>query len=844
MGDVVALKSTVPPAITAKQETAVLASTGLSEMEARRQLDSLGPNEIPGGKVSSGLIAILLNTLREPMFLLLLAAAVIYAFVGSAGEAAIIGIFALITIGLVIFQRRRGDKALAALANLAAPMARVIRDSTTRLIPATEVVPGDWLSLSEGERVSADAILRISDGLVADESIVTGESVPVRKAPATVDANRATLLAGSFIVSGHGLAEVTATGAKSHIGGIGASLASIAKDDTVTQRRIAGLVRIFGVLAIVLSGLLVALQVASGTDWTAAALSGIALAMALLPEEFPVVLVIFLTLGAMRMSRIHVLVRRSAAIETLGATTVLCVDKTGTLTENRMSLAGVHAQGQTATENLPRHPVLAIARQATNAHSADPIDRAISSSASDVPAVFETVSFTPFSAKKPATVGVLKDTQSRFKVAMKGAPEFVLECCALSPQDHRALTAELSALAANGWRVLAVAESDPLNTRPDDAFQVPLRFCGFLLFEDPLRPSVRGAVAEATRAGVKVVMITGDYPATAQAIAAQAGIDGVSSVITGDDLNGWSDDELKRHLPAARVFARVRPEQKLRIVQAYAALGDIVAMTGDGVNDAPALKAAHIGIAIGPRGTDVAREASDIVLLQDDFGLIVRAVRQGRRIFDNLRKVMVYVTSIHVVIAGLAFTPILLGLPIILWPVHVAMTEMVIDPLCSLGFEGEPDEPDIMDRPPRPISDPVIGFRELAFGIVQGLVLLVGCLTVFRLALAQGLSEEAARTVTFVTLTTGNLLLILVNSAFGSVRGRVFSRGHLVFWLIAAATMLILVTLIAVPGLRALLKFELISASQFGLAVGIGTGIAAVLETAKVVARQFKRKSA
>lgn len=813
---------------------------GLSEEEAIKRLAFHGRNEIPGGYGSSGLWALILKTLHEPMFLLLIAAAALYAFIGSKGEAAIIALFALITIGLVIVQRRRGDRALAALSELAAPMARVFRDGKIQHIPASQVVPGDWLSLSEGERICADAFLKVSEGLVADESIVTGESIPVRKAVKPQDAKSADLLAGSFILNGHGLAEVTATGARSHIGAIGASLAAITKDETVTQRRIADLVKIFGILAAVMSSLLVVLHITQGLDGLSALLSGIALAMALLPEEFPVVLVIFLALGAMRMSQVHVLVRRSAAIETLGATTVLCVDKTGTLTENRMSLAGLHADGETKTEDFAEHLVMIVARQATHIHSSDPIDRAIIKSAEAH--ACDIVAFTPFSAQHPATVGVARDAQSRFTIAMKGAPEFVLKRCVLSEVEHASLTATLHQLASKGQRVLAVAEGGPYYQKPDDVFKMPLGFRGFLLFEDPLRPSVREAVNEARRAGIKVVMITGDYPATAQAIAVQAGINGTGSVITGDNLKRWSDDDLKINFAEARVFARVRPEQKLRIVQAYAARGDIVAMTGDGVNDAPALKAAHIGIAIGPRGTDVAREAADIVLLEEDFDLIVRAVRQGRRIFDNLRKVMIYVTSIHVVIAGLAFTPVLLGLPVLLWPVHVAMTEMIIDPLCSLGFEGEPDEPGIMDREPRRISEPVIGIKELALGVFQGVALLTGCLAFFWISIQDGVSEDAARTMTFVTLTTGNLLLVLVNSAFGSTGVRLLARAHKVYWLITATTMLVLIALIAIPALRTLVRFEVITVQQFMGSMGISIAIALLLEITKLMIRRVRLK--
>jgi Ca2+-transporting ATPase len=807
---------------------------GLTATEAAARLARHGPNELPRPP-RRGPWRILRSVLAEPMFLLLLVAAAIYLAVGDPAEGALLLCFALLSVGLVVVQEHRSERALEALRALGAPTARVLRDGVERRIPAREVVPGDVLLLGEGERIAADGLLRRADALEADESLLTGEALPVRKAPSLVIAPAAAAppggddqpwaWAGTLVIRGHGVMEVTATGAASAAGRIGASLAGITLEKTLLQRQVARLVRVFGAMAIAVSGLLVLVHGSLRGDWVEATLAGIALAMSMLPEEFPMALAVFMALGAWRLAQVNVLARRGAVIETLGAATLLAVDKTGTLTENRMRLreldvdsAALRLHGNERELPAAFHRLLEYAVLASKRQAFDPMDEAVGALGRDTLAATEHLHAEwPLSREYglspdlPAISRVWQAGDGRRMLAAKGAPEAIATLCRFDPPRRAALLARVERLAADGLRVLAVAsgEAQP-GTLPDDprAFDA-LRFEGLLGFVDPLRASARGAVAEARAAGIAVAMITGDYPATARAIAIEAGIDLDGGVLTGADLDALDDAALATALRTTRVFARIRPEQKLRLVQAFKADGEVVAMTGDGVNDAPALKAAHIGIAMARRGTDVAREAASIALLDDDFGRIVAGVRLGRRIFDNLRKVMIYIAAIHLPVAGLALLPLLAGLPPVLLPMHVVLVEMVVDPICSVAFENEPEERGIMDRPPRRADEPLVGWRQLAIGLAQGVLLLVATLAVHAAARGAGLAEDVQRSLAFIALTAGNLALVRVNGARGATLPRLFERGHRVYWAVAALAVAIVATCMAWPAAAALFRFAL-----------------------------------
>jgi P-type Ca2+ transporter type 2C len=798
--------------------------SGLTEAQARERRAADGPNALPAPRGSGMLATAWRQLVTEPMFLLLLAAAALYFVLGSRGEGALLGAFAVITVLLVLVQNQRSRRALDALRALAAPQARVLREGRARRCAAAEVVVGDWLLLEEGERIAADGQVRESHLLAVDESLLTGESAPVDK-PAG-----ATLAGGTLVVGGHGMAEVTATGTRSQAGLIGAMLDQVDETPTRLQQSTTQLVRAAGAAAALVSAAIVLAMVAQGAGWLQALLAAIALAMALLPEEFALAMTVFFVIGAWRLAQHKVLVRRSAVVETLGAATVLAVDKTGTLTENRMTLRCVRAVGDdapwrtdgTAAPSMAVQETLRVARRATREHTPDPLDRALrEGTVADAGAGL--LGEHPVAPGQPYYVAVWASDGAQTEAACKGAAEAVLALCPDADETLRAEWAGRAAeLSSQGLRVLGVARTSlPAGAvRPERPQDWHFEWCGLVAFEDPLRSSVPGAVRLARAAGVEVLMITGDAPGTALAIAHQAGINTAAGSLLGREIDALDDAGLAAAVQRVRVFARVAPAHKLRLVRALQANGQVVAMTGDGVNDAPALRAAHVGISMGERGTDVAREAAALVLMDDDFGRIVQAVSQGRRIFDNLRKVMLYIVAIHVPIAGLALLPLLLGWPALLMPAHVALTELVIDPMCTLGYEPLPAERDHMRRPPRTMNEPLIGRAQLALALAQGVTLLAVCVLVYGVALLH-LNEAQARYTGFLALTSGNLVLALVNASQAPLtRGGPSSPR--VFAGIALIALTALGASTAVPALATLFAFSWPGAGPAAIAALLG----------------------
>ncbi len=795
-------------------------SQGLTTAEAAERLATFGPNLIREPRTRS-LFQVARGTLREPMFLLLLTATALYLFFGALGEGLFLLAGACVSIGLVIFQEARSERALAALNALAEPMVRVVRDGVQRLIPARELVPGDLFVVAEGSRLPADALLIGGDALSVDESALTGEAAPVTRCSGKEADESAQLSAGTMVVSGHGFATVIRTGTATRFGKIGTALATIFEEPTLLQRNVGRLITRLGLLAIGFCAIVIASYGWIHGDWFAGALAGITLAIALLPEEFPMVLAVFMALGAWRLAQKNVLVRHSAVIETLGATTLLCVDKTGTLTENRMRLERVWRGGRSQDLNECAEPetaaVLVAARLASALHSHDPMDAAIHS-ATDLQGDMVPIRTYPLRPGRLAFVQVWKGLDGGFVYAAKGAPETIFAMAGLDGERAFELEKAVATLAKDGLRVLAVAEARIPADMGQDPDELHFSVLGLLGFADPVRADVPAALAEARRAGVRVVMITGDYPATALAIARQAGIQSEAGVVTGDQIARGETRSAQ-----CEVFARIMPEQKLALVERFKATGEIVAMTGDGINDAPALAAAHIGIAMGKRGTDVAREAADLILLDDRFASIVGGIRAGRRIFANLRRAMTYITAIHVPIAGLALLPILLGLPPVLYPMHVVLLELLVDPLCSLAFESEPSAEADMARRPRPAGELLFGRRHIILAAVQGAMLLAAVLGLYAWTVQVGMADGVARATAFVALVIGNLSLALADASGGVAR---LTERRLVFWAIGGLGILVLALCLLVPWLSEILRFAMPPAALLILAVasGIATG--------------------
>ncbi|HEY6909843.1 MAG TPA: cation-translocating P-type ATPase [Myxococcales bacterium] len=817
---------------------------GLTSAEAAARLAAEGPNELPQDK-QRGVFRIALEVAREPMFLMLVGAGVLYLTMGSLGDALMLLGFVCIIMGITIFQERRTEHALTALRDLSSPRALVIRDGVPQRIAGRDVARGDLLVLSEGDRVPADALLRAGSNVRADESLLTGESAPVEKtpSPAAAELDRPgpdglpSLFSGTLIAAGQGTAEVMATGPRTQLGKIGKSLQSVEPEPTPLQIATGSLVRTLAVVGLSLSAILVVahalLNGGSAAAWRDGALAGIALAMAILPEEFPVVLTVFLALGAWRISRSRVLTRRIAAVETLGAATVLCVDKTGTLTLNQMSVAAVVRHG--TRFDLPRsreapdevRGVLRAAALASRENPFDPMERALREAAPDaIPPGAALVREYPFTPRFAAMSQAWRLAPGEpLLVATKGAPEAVAKLCGIPETE---LSAGSAALARDGLRVLAVASrSLPESDLPEEHEDLKLDLLGLLALEDPVRPTVPAAVGECRAAGIRVVMITGDSPVTAQSIARAAGIPQAGEVISGTAIDSLGDEELSVRAGASSVFARVLPEQKLRIVRALQSRGEVVAMTGDGINDAPALKAAHIGIAMGGRGTDVAREAASLVLLDDEFPSIVAAVALGRRIFDNIGKAFTYVLAVHVPIVGLSLVPVLIpGWPSLLLPVHVVFLELIIDPACSLVFEAEAEEADVMRRPPRDPHQRLFSRAAVAWAVLQGVGALGAALLAFVAARRFGAGPAESRASAFVAVVLANLVMILGNRSAARGSGAMLrARNPALWWVLGGATA-VLSLVIAVPELRGLFHFGSPPAAAVGAGIALGLATA------------------
>jgi P-type Ca2+ transporter type 2C len=827
---------------------------GLTEKEARVRLEREGANELPTQK-KRGVAAIARDVIREPMFLMLLAAGALYLIMGEPADALMLLGFVFVVMAITIIQERRTERALDALRDLSSPRALVIRDGVHRRIAGREVVRGDMVVLAEGDRVPADAILRRGINLSVDEALLTGESVPVRKMPAaeaqSLDRpggdDLPSVFSGTLVTAGQGIAEVVSTGIHTELGKIGKALQQLVPEPTLLQKETARLVRVFALVGLVACAVVVLVYAftrgGGAAVWKEGFLAGIALAMAILPEEFPVVLTVFLALGAWRISRSSVLTRRMPAIETLGAATVLCVDKTGTLTLNQMTLRRLAADGRSVDlarpdTDLPEevHGLIENAILASRRDPFDPMERALHAAGDRLRKQPEhTHPDWSLAREYPLAPSLLAVSQAwhtgtgdEVAIASKGAPEAIAEVCHLPAEKRQSLMREVTMLASEGLRVLAVARGQcRAQDLPAEHHGLKLQFVGLLGLEDPLRPTVPAAVAECREAGIRVVMITGDYPATAQSIARQAGLSTPEAVITGPELDGMSDDDLARRIKDVHVFARVVPEQKLRIVKALKAHREVVAMTGDGVNDAPALKAAHIGIAMGGRGTDVAREAASLVLLDDDFSSIVAAIRLGRRVFDNIKKAVAFVLTVHVPIAGLSMLPVFIAdWPLLLLPVHIVFLELIIDPSCSLIFEAEEAEADVMQRPPRSPAERLFSPSTIGVAMMQGLSVLGACLAVLFAARVSH-SPDAARALMFATLVVSFLFVILTNRSWTRTIVGMWGRPNPALRWVVGGTALFLALVLGAPFAQRMFHFAPLHLGD--LALSLTAGVACVL---------------
>ena len=818
---------------------------GLTDYQVKQKLATEGFNELPSSKPKS-LLKIALGVFQEPMFLLLVACGTLYLVLGDVQEGLMLLAFVFVIMGIEFYQEKKTEKALDALKDLASPRALVIRDGVEKRIAGREVVTDDIMILQEGDRVPADAIVLYSVNLSADESLLTGEPVPVRKTEWCEGTPQARpggddlpfVFSGSMIVQGNGIAKVTATALNTEIGKIGKALNEVKDEPTKLKREMGVLVKKLAIIGISLCLVVIAVYTITRGDLLKGFLAGITLAMAMLPEEFPVVLTIFLALGAWRISKRNVLTRKPAAVETLGSTTVLCTDKTGTLTKNKMTVArlfnGKEFMTVNADSTFPEefHDIIEFGILSSQINPFDPMEKAITvvgdqylKDTDHLHSDWEMIKEYPLSKELLAMSRVFYDSKTNIRtIAAKGAPEAIFDLCHLSVERKLELALAIETLASSGLRVLGVATDTWDETSlPDIQHDFNFSFVGLIGLSDPVRENVPLAVSECYQAGIRVIMITGDYPATAINIGREIGLKNCESVITGPQLEELTETDLAEKIKTVNIFARVVPEQKLKIVNALKRNNEIVAMTGDGVNDAPALKAANIGIAMGEKGTDVAREAASLVLMDDNFASIVGAARMGRRIFDNLQKALGYIFAIHVPIAGLSLIPVFFAdLPLILWPIHIVFLELIIDPSCSIIFEAEKEELNVMSRPPKAYDEPFFGAKKILLSCSQGIGILIIVFAVYLFGIKNDYSEGEVRAFAFTTLIASNIAVILSNRSWTRNIFQILSTSNsAVKWVVGGAASF-LVLILNVPFLLNLFQFERITFVEAALCVGVG----------------------
>ncbi|MEO6760135.1 MAG: cation-translocating P-type ATPase, partial [Saprospiraceae bacterium] len=796
---------------------------GLSTTQAAAQRRIFGKNELES-RNSSPILRSLRHIVTEPMFLLLALACGLYFFLGDLTAALTMVVSILFVAGIGLYQETRSDRALDALQRYTRAPVRALRDGKWAELPSEDLVPDDIVAIEEGERIPADGTLLEQHDLSIDESVLTGESLSVGKTPQSKENS---LFQGTTVASGKGVFQVTATGLRSEFGKLGKSMESIKAEPTPLQVQIRRFVKQMSLLGGLAFCLVFALNFLGEHDLWKALLFSLTLAMAILPEEIPVAFSAFMGLGAFRMIKFGILAKQPQTVESLGSATVICLDKTGTITENRMSVAEV-------VDFSGRDQTLEYALWASEPEPFDTMEKAILenrmaavAATTDPRADFQLVKEYPLGGRPPMMTHVWEKHGAQRTIACKGAVERILEVSKVSAVLRQQVLAKTEAMAAQGYRVLGVASASLEGLDfPADQGDFAWKLEGLVAFYDPPKKNAAAVIQEFYQAGLRVMMITGDHAATAKNIARSIGLQGWEATMTGPEVMALSDANLDASIRKVNVFARMFPAAKLRIVNALKATGETVAMSGDGVNDGPALKAAHIGVAMGKSGTEIAKSAASLVLLQDDLGAMVTAVGMGRRIYDNLRKAIRYIISIHLPIVLTVLVPLLFGWQYthLLLPLHIIFLELVMDPTAAIAFENEPAEPDLMRKKPRRAGVTLFSWKELGFSLLQGAVITAAVLFMYQVGIGQGKTETGVRSMVFATLVSANLFLTLANRSFRYALHRTLFYKNPVLPLILGISAALLLAILYIPFLTDLFQMQPLSAVDLG-----GCGLAGLV---------------
>jgi Ca2+-transporting ATPase len=773
---------------------------------------------------------------------LLFASAAVYFLLGDPVEASILLLSVMGIVTLTLYQESRTEKSIQALKNLSSPRALVIRDGKQFRIPGREVVRGDIVVILEGDRVPADAKLLECVNISIDESMLTGESLSVTKTKFITSKkysekpggnDQPFIYSGTMVVKGHGIAEVISTGQDTQMGKIGKAIEEQVAEKTLLQKEVSNLLKYMVTIGLIFCVILIIVYGLTRHDWLNAVLAGLTLAIGTLPEEIPIVLTLFLVMGAWRLSKNKILARRSEAIETLGSISVLCVDKTGTLTKNKMSINQIYQQGKIINDNefynndISEILCCGVLSNQLNPH--DPIDLAFKESAEKwrddagiINKNMELIHEYPIENDSLNVINIWKKDNINIILAAKGSPESIIDLCVIDDKEKKEIYKTIELMAEKGLRVLGVASGSATEI-PKKRTDIKLKFIGLVGLSDPIRDEVRGAIDLCNEAGIRIIMITGDYPVTACNIAQKIGLINPDKVLNGNNIKEMNKDDFYKAIKEINIFSRVLPDQKHQIVDVLKDKGEIVAMTGDGVNDAPALKSANVGIAMGLRGTDVAREVSSLVLLDDNFVSIVGGIKLGRKIYDNLKKATSYLFAVHIPIIGLSIIPVFLGWPLLLMPIQIVFMEMIIDPASTLVYENEKSENNIMKRRPRRITESIFNRKMIGISIIQGLVVLIVCIIGFEIGLHLGFTDNKIRAFVFAVLIFSNLMLLLANRAWDQSSFSTFFKINKAFYIIYITTFIALTIVLFVPVINKLFEFEVLTGVEFIYTLLLGT---------------------
>ena len=803
--------------------------SGLSKVEVEQSRMQNGLNSTEHQK-KNNLLSSIIEMIKEPMFLLLLTATSIYFITADYGNGIFMAFAILLVSTISLYQESKSRNAIEALHKLTQPKSKVIREGELIEIPSEEIVLGDCIQCEEGTFIPADGAILQSNDFSANESIITGESLAVFK---NEKSENNQIFQGTIVASGLAICKVTAIGSQTQLGKIGKSLDEIVEEKTPLQIQIGNFVTKMSLIGLVVFLLVWGINFYNSRILLDSLLKALTLAMSIIPEEIPVAFATFMALGAWRLMKMGVIVKQTKTVETLGSATVICTDKTGTITQNKMSLAqwyilkedsfnGTSNEKNKTPLNSEELELISLSMWSSEPIPFDAMEMALhdaytKTGIKDERPDYQMIHEYPLSGKPPMMTHIFENKNGNRIIAAKGAPEALMTCSSLSQKETDQIQKAIESMSEKGYRVLGVGVANfSGNDYPKTQQEFKFDFKGLVAFYDPPKANIKEVFETFYKAGIQVKIVTGDNALTTATIANQIGFRNSGKILNGDELMTMDDATLREKVMETSIFTRMFPEAKLKIIKALKENNQIVAMTGDGVNDGPALKSAHIGIAMGEKGTEIAKQAANLILIDDDFSKMTDAIAMGRKIYINLKKAIQYIISIHIPIIMIVFIPLVLGwiYPNIFSPVHIIFLEIIMGPTCSIIYENEPMEPNLMKQKPRPFTNTFFNLKEITISIIQGLVITLGLLFMYQYCIESDYTENATRTSIFLTLIASNIFLTLANRSFYySVLTTLKYKNNLV-GMIIGLTILVTASIVFIPVFRAFFMFDIVSPQQ------------------------------